>query len=114
MSNKSICHKCAGNSLTHASFCQLFDKAEAQSEVDKCRATTTEGENMTEFTQWFPATTKPVHEGYYDTRTKYVGEMVLYWDGREWRASASTPKRRISLFLAREWRGLATSPVVAA
>lgn len=69
---------------------------------------------MTEFTQWFPATTKPVHEGYYDTRTKHSGDMVLYWDGNWWRASATSPTVRLSTFAPREWRGLATSPVVAA
>lgn len=70
---------------------------------------------MTEFTQWFPATTKPVHEGYYDTRSYGVGEMVLYWDGDGWRASATSPTSQLSCFYPnREWRGLATSPVVAA
>lgn len=72
---------------------------------------------MTEFTQWFPATTKPVHEGYYDTRTKWTGEMVLYWCGVAWRASATSSRAksaRLQFHLPREWRGLATSPVVAA
>lgn len=69
---------------------------------------------MPEFTQWFPATNKPVHEGYYDTRSKHAGEMVLYWDGSAWCASAASPRQRPAQFFAREWRGLATSPVVAA
>lgn len=70
---------------------------------------------MTEFTQWFPATTKPVHEGYYDTHAYGVGDMVLYWDGFAWKASIHSPSRQYGNFsLNRMWRGLATSPVVAA
>lgn len=70
---------------------------------------------MTEFTQWFPATTKPVHEGYYDTRRSGYFPMVLYWDGEWWRASATSSIKNPSWFeQRRSWRGLATSPVVAA
>lgn len=66
------------------------------------------------FTQWFPAATKPVHVGYYDTRVPIIGEMVMYWDGFEWRASAISPRNPMTAYRQREWRGLATSPVVAA
>lgn len=57
-------------------------------------------------TPWFPSHIRPVHIGYYDTRTDH-GEMVLFWDGKEWRASKYSPRNCYSAFyLNREWRGL--------
>lgn len=57
-------------------------------------------------TPWFPAYQDPVHVGYYDTRN-HIGEMVLFWDGSNWRASEHSPRDNCTAFWpGREWRGL--------
>jgi len=34
-------------------------------------------------TPWFPASVKPVREGWYETTCSYCGSH--YWDGKEWK-----------------------------
>ena len=59
------------------------------------------------FTPWYPAYSEPARIGYYDTRN-HVGEMVLFWDGGNWRASEHSPRGNAStsFWRGREWRGL--------
>lgn len=60
------------------------------------------------YTPWFPPSMPPERVGYYDTRTPEVGEMVLWWDGANYRPfkHSPTPQKRPHFSRNRLWRGL--------
>lgn len=65
-------------------------------------------------TQWFDASVKPVHVGWYETRWTTKGEIELrHWNGDDWYARAySVGKLIFSSFGCLEltdnqWRGVA-------
>lgn len=62
---------------------------------------------MPKLTPWFSALINPVRIGYYLTRNR-GNEMVLFWDGRSWRASEHSPRHagQSIFWRSREWCGL--------
>lgn len=66
-------------------------------------------------TPWFPASTKPVRVGVYETRTaRSYGPDILkgfsYWDGWRWYVATRAPQSacgyNVSLYQSRQWRGI--------
>lgn len=64
-------------------------------------------------TEWYPADTKPVREGWYQTRNPLLGEICFgfWWNGFEWRLyEKGNPYDLKCLLQEYEWRGLTEPP----
>lgn len=67
---------------------------------------------MSALTPWFPANTKPVRRGAYQTYRPRLGEGYSFWDGKKWGNQYSTADRAklfgyMTGIQEKEWRGLA-------
>ncbi len=62
---------------------------------------------MIKVTEWYPASVKPVREGWYERRYGIVGIYMQYWNGNIWLHDSF---RKRPMWWGLEWRGLAEKP----
>ena len=65
------------------------------------------------FSEWFPATMRPVRSGWYEVRFGLVGgARMLFWNGRLWVSDdVSRAPWRATIFPEDEWRGLSAPSI---